>query len=188
MSVNSVNSTQSPKKGAGFLSSLAQTGATAASGALTGAVVGGIAGVVKPVSKKQIAKELVDHFQMNDKTGVIKNAIEALSNPEMAKETAAPILEKADKLVKEFQENALGMVKETFSKARKLRTTANDELVKTAKKCAKSTQRSKYLGTAVYIGVLAALIGSLFKGVPNVKTLNETSTLQNKTALQTHQG
>ena len=97
MSVNNVQQTSQPKKGAGIADALLNQGKNALVGTAVGLATGRVVSLAMPVSHKQIAQKVVDHYIKHDKDGVgtaIKSIKEGADLENITKEQLKNVLDK----------------------------------------------------------------------------------------------
>lgn len=205
-----------PSAGSTFIGTLANQAGTMLKGAVIGGAAGAAVGVAAPVSKNKIAYQLADKFIKADptikeklgllakvqKNEVLEELIKVTEDADIVKEAKAAI----DNSVKDLKSSDIGAyikemgdkfcnkaadMVEKFAKQtrvdKKLKNESND-LVKLAKKCAKSTQIEKFIGIAAMAGVFSLLLSDLLGTfAPRSKGKKEPAG-EIKSIINTHQG
>ena len=191
MSVNNVQQTSQPKKGAGIADALINQGKNALVGTAAGLAAGRVVSIAMPVSHKQIAQKVVDHYIKHDKDGVgtaIKSIKEGADIENITKEQLKNVLDKIEELKKPLREQASEVVEKFFNTSRKNRSA--DDLVAVAKKAAKKSQSAKIMGTAAAVGMFLMMFSDVFSVFTPKKAKTETKAMQaeSPSKMGTHQG
>ena len=191
MSVNNVQQTSQPKKGAGIADALLNQGKNALVGTAVGLATGRVVSLAMPVSHKQIAQKVVDHYVKHDKDGIgtaIKSLEEGLKQEKVSKEQLQNALNKMEELVKPLREEAAEVVEKFFKTPRKSRNA--DDIVAIAKKAAKKSQSGKIMGTAAAVGMFLMMFSEVFSVFTPKKAKTEAKAVQaeSPSKMGTHQG